>query len=109
MTETSRLDKVEAMLADDPTDQFLQYALAMELDKAKRHDESLDQLKHLMRGSPPMIVAFFMAGQQLARLERIDESRSVLRDGIEQARAQNDSHAAAEMSEFLTSLGGLGE
>ena len=32
-----------------------------------------------------------------------------LRDGIEQARAHNDAHAAAEMSDFLASLGDMGE
>ena len=35
--------------------------------------------------------------------------KKYLRDGIEQARQQGDSHAAAEMSEFLTTLGELGE
>ncbi len=109
MPETSRLDKIETMLRDDPNDQFLQYALAMELDKADRHEESLDRLGRLMREPALMIAAFFMAGQQLARLGRLSDSRSVLRDGIEQARTQNDSHAAAEMSEFLTSLGASGE
>ena len=39
----------------------------------------------------------------------MDEARSKLRVGIEQARKQNDAHAAGEMSEFLTSLGELGE
>ena len=50
-----------------------------------------------------------MSGQQLARLNRIAEARTVLRDGIEEARRQGDSHAAGEMSEFLASLGSLGE
>ena len=39
---------------------------------------------------------------------RIDEARSALRDGIEQARRQGNAHAAGEMSEFLASLGDLG-
>ena len=49
-----------------------------------------------------------MAGQQMVDLDRIDEA-TVLREGIEEARAQGDSHAAAEMSDYLTSLGELGE
>jgi hypothetical protein len=54
-------------------------------------------------------VAFFMAAKQLAGLGRLAEARSALRDGIEQARRQGDSHAASEMSEYLTTLGLLGE
>ncbi len=37
--------------------------------------------------------------------QRIEDARTLLRDGIEQARTQGDSHAAGEMSEFLQSLG----
>ena len=93
------------MLVDDPTDTFLRYSLAMELDKEGEHDASLEKFRELFTDQPPYIPAFFMAAQQLARLERTDEARSYLRDGIEQARTQGDSHAAGEMSEFLASLG----
>jgi hypothetical protein len=94
------------MLADDPDDTFLRYGLAMELDKEGEHEQSLAQLGRLMSTSPPYVPAFFMAGQQLVRLDRIDEARTHLRDGIEHARSQGDLHAAGEMSEFLTGLGG---
>jgi thioredoxin-like negative regulator of GroEL len=101
----SRREKIEAMLADDPGDTFLRYSLAMELDKEGRHDESLTKFRELTADKPPYIAAFFMAGQQLARLGRTEEARAILRDGIEVARTQNDAHAAGEMSEFLASLG----
>ncbi len=101
----SRRAKIEAMLAEEPGDVFLRYSLAMELDKEGDHDASLAQFAELTRGEPPYVPAFFMAAQQLARLERIDEARTYLRDGIEAARTQGNSHAAGEMSEFLASLG----
>jgi hypothetical protein len=50
-----------------------------------------------------------MAAQQLAKLDRINEARTYLRDGIEAARTQGNAHAAGEMSEFLASLGSAGE
>ena len=102
----TRREKIEAMLVDDPGDTFLRYSLAMELDKEGRHDESLAGLSELTRDNPPYVAAFFMAGQQLTRLGRIEDARGVLRAGIEAARMQNDAHAAGEMSEFLASLGG---
>jgi hypothetical protein len=105
----SRREKIEAMLVEEPTDTFLRYSLAMELDKEAEHERSLQQLAELTRDDPPYVPAFFMSGQQLTRLARVDEARAVLRVGIEQARAQNDLHAAGEMSEFLASLGELGE
>jgi hypothetical protein len=100
----NRREKIEAMLADDPADTFLRYSLAMELDKEGSHDASLARFAELANNDPPYVPAFFMAGQQLVRLGRLHEAQVVLRDGIEAARAQGDSHAAGEMSEFLASL-----
>lgn len=102
----TRREKIEAMLLDEPQDTFLRYSLAMELDKEGDHEASLQQLRELQQSNPPYIPAYFMAGQQLARLQRIEEARAALREGIDAARAQGDAHAAGEMSEFLASLGG---
>ena len=100
----NRREKIEAMLKEDPTDMFLRYSLAMELRTEGDHASSLAQLDELMKEKPACVPAFFMAGQQLVDLDRIDEARTILRNGIEEARNQGDSHAAAEMSDFLTSL-----
>jgi hypothetical protein len=101
----SRREKIEAMLAAEPGDIFLRYSLAMELDKEGSHDSSLATFAELTHDDPPYVPAFFMAAQQLARLGRMDEARAILREGIPAARLQRDEHAAAEMSEFLASLG----
>ncbi len=105
----SRRARIEAMLAQDPADQFLRYSLAMELAKEGDHDRSLAGLRELQHGPAPYVPAFFMAAQQLAELNRVAEARDALRRGIEEARAQGNAHAAAEMSELLASLGREGE
>jgi tetratricopeptide (TPR) repeat protein len=105
----SRREKIEAMLVDEPGDTFLRYSLAMEFRSEANHDASIAKLRELTHDQPPYVPAFFMAAQQLSDLGRIDEARSFLRDGIDEARRQGDSHAAAEMSELLANLGDLGE
>ncbi|QDV84418.1 hypothetical protein [Planctomycetes bacterium TBK1r] len=105
----SRKEKILAMLQEDPTDTFLRYSLAMELRTEGDHPSSLEKLDELTRDTPPYVPAFFMAAQQLVDLGRVDEARTRLRNGIDQARAQGDGHAAAEMSELLATLGELGE
>jgi predicted Zn-dependent protease len=105
----SRRERIEAMLADEPRDTFLRYSLAMELEKEGANDAGLAKFNELTRDEPPYVPAFFMAAQQLAKLDRINEARSYLREGIEAARAQGNAHAAGEMSEFLASLGSAGE
>ena len=104
MSASSRRERIEAMLAEDPTDTFLRYSLAMEWAKEGGHETSINRLRELMLDDPPYVPAFFMCGQQLVGLGRTDEARECLRAGIEEARSQNDSHAAGEMSEFLASL-----
>lgn len=102
---STRREKIEAMLADEPQDTFLRYSLALEWEKEGDHEKCVAQLDELTRGDTPYVPAFFMAAQNLAKRNQIDQARTYLRDGIEQARAQGDSHAAGEMSEFLASLG----
>jgi tetratricopeptide (TPR) repeat protein len=105
----SRKDKIEAMLADDPDDVFLRYSLALEWEKLGDHEQSLRLLRELAQEPTRYVPAYFMQGKQLAKLGRITDARSVLREGIDVARAVRDAHAAAEMSEFLQSLGQQGE
>lgn len=102
----TRREKIETMLADDPGDTFLRYSLAMELDKEGDHNASLAKFAELARDATPYVPAFFMAGQQLVRLGRVEEARAILRDGITAAQTQDDHHAAGEMTEFLESLSG---
>jgi thioredoxin-like negative regulator of GroEL len=101
----SRRERIEAMLAEEPQDAFLRYSLALELYKEGREDEGLRGLTELAQRQPPYVPACFMAAQYLVARQELEPARTMLRHGIEAARQQNDAHAAAEMSEFLTSLG----
>ena len=101
---SSRREKIEALLADDPNASFLRYSLAMELDKEGQLDASAALFRGLMDDSPPQVAAFFMLAQQLTRQNQALEASGVLRAGIEQAEIQGDSHAAGEMREFLAGL-----
>ena len=101
----SRIEKIKAMLEDDPHDTFLRYSLAMEQEKIGEHVDSEAGLRALMAGDPSYVPAFFMLAQHLAGRQQVAAAREVLRSGIEVARDQQDAHAAGEMSEFLASLG----
>jgi predicted Zn-dependent protease len=106
---STRREKIEAMLKAEPEDQFLRYSLACEFDNEDRSDESLALFHGLIADRPPNVHAFFRGAQLLVKLDRIAEARTMLRDGIEAARQQNEMHAAGEMGELLMSLGKAGE
>jgi len=100
----SRREKLEEMLAESPADQFLRYGLANELKKEGEFEQSVVLYRGLMADAPPHIASFLMAAQVLESLERIDDAREVLRIGIEEARRQDELHAAGEMGELLASF-----
>ena len=102
--DTARLERIEAMLAEDPEDTFLRYSRAMELSKLGRIDQSVPLLDALASEEPPYIPAFFMAAQQLTQAGRAEEAAGRLRAGIAAAEQSGDAHAAAEMREFLSTL-----
>ncbi|MCE2726525.1 MAG: hypothetical protein LW698_07065 [Planctomycetaceae bacterium] len=105
----SRREKIEALLKDDPDDVFLRYSLALELESTPDWEAGLEILEDLARATPPYVPAFHMAARSLIQQDRVTDARRALREGIEAARAAGASHAAAEMSELLMSLGAAGE
>jgi len=104
----TRREKIEAMLKDEPQDQFLRYSLACEYDNEERYDDSVALFRGLMTDQPPHVASFLRGAQLLVKLDRIEEARATLRDGIEIARQQGALHPAGEMGELLASLGAMG-
>lgn len=101
----SRREKIEALLRDDPSDVFLRYSLALELEGAGDWEPALELLEALGREATPYVPALQMAGQFLAARGLIEDAQRALREGIEAARSQGNHHAAGEMAELLMSLG----
>ena len=100
----SRREKIEAMLLDNPQDNFLNYALALEWEKEDQPEKSIELFRSLMAEEPPYVAAFFMAGQLFTKLDRSEEAKEVLQQGAKNAELQGDLHAAGEMREFLASI-----
>ncbi len=104
MTVKTRQQQIEAMLADEPNDPELRYMLAME--HASQGDDAgavrcFQDLIALTADYPP---AYHQAGRALQRLNRLDEARALLQQGIPAALKKGDQHAAGEMQELLENL-----
>ena len=100
---TPRMEQIEALLADDPTDPFLRYGLAMEYVSAGDDATGAVHLVQLA-DEHAYVPAFLQAGQVLARLNRFEEACNMLRRGVAAARQQGDAHAEGEMAGLLSSL-----
>ena len=90
--------RVPADVLDDAGQPTADLSIADIRAAVGENNTSLAKLGELAAEDPPFVPAFFMAGQQLVRLGRVNEARTFLRDGIEAARTQGNAHAAGEMS-----------
>jgi predicted RNA polymerase sigma factor len=104
MANPSRRQQIEAMLAGEPDDPVLRYALAMELVGSGENDAAVQCFQELMTRVPDYVPAYLQAGQLLTRLDRQEEARTVYRTGIVMAQKKGDLHAAGEMENFLNLL-----
>ena len=104
MAEKSRREMLEQMLASDPTDTFLRYALAMELAREGKPTEAVASLRNLITDQANYVPAYFQAAQILVREGENEPAAELLRQGISVARRQPDLHAAEEMAGLLEQI-----
>lgn len=91
------------MLASDPDDPFLHYALALE--EVKEDPQiGLRRLESMNETFPDHVAAYFRRGQILAEAGEVIAATQVLNTGVQVARRIGDDHAVAEMQGLLESL-----
>ncbi len=101
----SRLNQISRMLQADPSDLFLNFALAMEYAKAGRHDEALLQFTRVAELNPNSVPAYFQKADLLVALNRHAEAREVYTAALAAAEKSGDKHAAQKVREALALLG----
>jgi predicted Zn-dependent protease len=100
-----RAAMLKEILQENPNDTFARYGLAMEYSKAGDVDAAMQEFRQLLQQTPDYTPGYFMAAQALARAERTEEARQMLRDGIASAVRTNNAHAKSEMEAMLEELG----
>jgi Flp pilus assembly protein TadD len=104
MSAKSRKEQIETMLAENPTDPFLNYCLAMEWISSGDDEAAVRTFTRLIELDQNYVPAYLQAGQALSRRGRTDEARTMFRRGIEAAQRTGDQHAQGEMQGFLEGL-----
>jgi predicted Zn-dependent protease len=99
-----RIALLTEVLAENPTDAFARYGLALEYSNSGEIDRALEEFGRLLATHPDYTAGYFMAAQTLAKAERTDEARKMLADGIASAKKTGNGHAQAEMEGMLAEL-----
>jgi tetratricopeptide (TPR) repeat protein len=100
-----RVAMLAEILAQNPNDAFARYGLALEYSNTGDVDRALEEFSKLLAAHPDYTAGYFMAAQALARVQRVDEAKKMLGDGIASAKRTGNAHAQSEMEGMLSDLG----
>lgn len=92
------------MLAQNPTDAFLRYGLAMELVKSGQLQGAVTEFRTLLDHNPNYAAAYFHGGQALEKLGDIDQARAFYEKGVEVTSRTGDQHTRSELQAALDML-----
>lgn len=101
----SRLDLLKNLVAQNPSDSFARYGLAMEWARSGNLEQAVEEYRGLLALNPDYAAAYFHGGQTLAQLGRIEEARALYRQGIEATTRIGDLHTRSEIEAALETLG----
>jgi predicted Zn-dependent protease len=106
MDTNPRIAALTEILAQNPSDVFARYSLAMEHANSGDAARALSAFDALLADNPGYVPAYQMAGQLLMRTGDTDRAREYLTRGLAAAEKSGNQHAAGEISGMLDEIGG---
>jgi tetratricopeptide (TPR) repeat protein len=94
---TERIQKLKALLGQNPADSFLQHALALEYVKLDRNEEAKALFESLLAQNENYVGSYYHLARLLERMDRKEEAVAVYEKGMKMARAAKDNHAYNEL------------
>ncbi len=100
---SERIKMLEQFVAEDPTDPFNHYALALELAKSDKL-KAKEIFDELIRSNSNYVPAYYQAALLYIELSLNEEVIKIIENGIVQAKKQNNQKAANELRSLLDEL-----
>lgn len=89
--------KLKDYLSANPTDSFLQHALALEYIKLGNDEEARVLFEEILNREPGYIGSYYHLAKLLERIELSDKAIEVYKRGMEAAKKVGDHHAFGEL------------
>jgi len=99
-----RTEMLHEILAQNPSDSFARYGLAMEYATRGDNESALSEFARLLAANPDYTAAYQMSAQVLIKAGREAEARKMLDEGIKCAIRTKNQHARSEMAGMLDEL-----
>lgn len=101
MEPLSRKENLLGMLADEPEDAFLHYALGLEYAAENKYTEALRYLRRTVELDEAYTAAYYQLGKLYAYLDLVDVAKTYWEKGLALALLAKDHRTAAEFREML--------
>ena len=103
---STRLEQLRAMLAEEPNDAFIRYAIALELKRAGKMEEAVNDLQMLLKEDPKYIACYYQLAVTLIDIGRAEDAMLVCEAGSLQCITTGDRKARAELLELKKAIAG---
>lgn len=101
---TDRLQQLRALLAEEPGDHFLRYAIALEHKRLGGTDQAIADLEALLHDAPQHIASYYQLALLLAGTGRSADALHVCEAGLLQCIVAGDRKARAELQELRNTI-----
>jgi len=100
----NRLDQLNTMLKDDPEDNFLLFALAMEYKGAEDFEMAIETFDKLKSVNEDYVGLYYHLGACHAELDEDQQALEIYKYGIRIAEKLGDQHAKSELMNVKVNL-----
>jgi tetratricopeptide (TPR) repeat protein len=100
----ARIQRLEQIIVDNPSDTFGLFALAKEYEKEDRLVEASQLLERVLLADKDYLGAYYHLGKIYERLEEVKKALNIYEKGIEVAQRVNDLHALSELKNAKMNL-----
>ena len=97
----TRLQQLQQMLLQEPNDEFLQYAIAIEYFSANEMEKAAEALEKILAGNKNYLAAYYQLGKCYEALTKIAEAKNIYEQGIVIAQEQKKTKTLNELREAL--------
>ena len=97
----TRLQQLQQMLAQEPDDVFLQYAISVEYFSAKEFEQALLFLQTILKNNADYLPTYYQTGKCFEELHQTENAIKIYQQGIELATKQGKTKALNELKEAL--------
>jgi tetratricopeptide (TPR) repeat protein len=99
-----RIEQLKKFIAEDPSDYFCLYALALEYSKINNIQKAIELLKQLIQINSGYLAAYYQLGNLFLLQQNFSEAKETFEKGLEVARLQKDQKTLNELQSAIDFL-----